>query len=163
MTRITAAFPTEAAAQNALGDLRTTGVTDAHLSVIRSKSDVTTTEPAGDVTSGLGTGMLTGAGVGTLLGLVALAIPGIGPIIGAGALATSLGAAAGSAAVGAAAGAALGGITGALINAGYSAEDAQYYGDAIQRGEILVIVDTDGSNDAAITQYIRQHGGTFRA
>lgn len=163
MTRITAAFPTEAAAQSAVSDLRAHGVTEAHLSVIRSNHGNLEGAPAGDVTPGLSTGMLTGAGVGTLLGLAALAIPGIGPIIGAGALATTLGTAAGTAAVGAAAGAALGGLTGALVNAGYSEDDARYYGDAIERGQVLVAVDTDGTNDAAVIEGLRAHGGTFRA
>jgi hypothetical protein len=65
-----------------------------------------------------------------LAGLGLLAIPGLGPVIAAGWLA--------SAAVGALAGGATGGIIGALTQAGVKDEDAQLYAEGIRRGGTLV-------------------------
>jgi hypothetical protein len=59
-----------------------------------------------------------------------LAIPGLGPVVAAGWLAST--------AVGAAAGAATGGIIGALTEAGVSKEDASRYAEGIRRGGTLV-------------------------
>ncbi|MDA9478588.1 membrane protein, partial [Bradyrhizobium sp. CCBAU 65884] len=57
-------------------------------------------------------------------------IPGLGPVVAAGWLAST--------AVGAAAGAATGGIVGALTQAGVSKEDASRYAEGIRRGGTLV-------------------------
>ncbi|AZI44012.1 hypothetical protein EHF33_13885 [Deinococcus psychrotolerans] len=163
MTRITAAFSTEQQAQSAVDDLRTHGFTDAHLSILRSHGGHLEGKPPGDVTEGTTKGAVAGAGVGVLVGLAALAIPGVGPLIGAGALVSALGTAGASAAVGAAAGTALGGLSGALADAGYSADDAHYYGEAVGRGDILVAVDADDAQVTQISDVLRSHGGLFRA
>ena len=59
-----------------------------------------------------------------------LAIPGLGPVVAAGWLAST--------AAGAAAGAATGGIVGALTQAGVSDEDASRYAEGVRRGGTLV-------------------------
>jgi Protein of unknown function (DUF1269) len=59
-----------------------------------------------------------------------LAIPGLGPVVAAGWLAST--------AVGAAAGAATGGIVGALTEAGVSKDDASRYAEGVRRGGTLV-------------------------
>ena len=69
-----------------------------------------------------------------------LVIPGLGPVVAAGWLAST--------AVGAAAGAATGGIAGALTEAGVSAEDAHSYAEGVRRGGTLVsarVADADRS------------------
>src|SRR5690348_16572706 len=63
-------------------------------------------------------GILGGVG-GWLVGIGALAIPGIGPFIAAGALGTAL--------AGAAVGAGVGAVAGALIGLGIPEEEAKYY------------------------------------
>lgn len=163
MTRVTAAFSNEQEAHSAVEDLRTHGFTDAHVSILRSHGGHLEGTPPGDVTEGTAKGALAGAGLGALAGLAALAIPGVGPLIGAGALVSALGTAGASAAVGAAAGTALGGLSGALADAGYSADDAQYYGEAVERGDILVAVDADDTQAAQVGDVLRSHGGLFRA
>ncbi|SFU45205.1 hypothetical protein SAMN05192541_10212 [Bradyrhizobium arachidis] len=65
-----------------------------------------------------------------LAGLGLLAIPGLGPVVAAGWLAST--------AAGAAAGAATGGIVGALTQAGVSREDASRYAEGVRRGGTLV-------------------------
>ncbi|HSX81822.1 MAG TPA: DUF3341 domain-containing protein, partial [Candidatus Saccharimonadia bacterium] len=68
-----------------------------------------TKAPEGAAT-GAGTGGVLGGALGWLVGIGALAIPGLGPFIAAGPILAALS--------GAAAGAALGGVTGALIGMG---------------------------------------------
>src|SRR6202158_3502993 len=68
-----------------------------------------TKAPEGAVT-GAGAGGVLGGALGWLVGIGALAIPGVGPFIAAGPILAALS--------GAAAGAALGGVTGALIGMG---------------------------------------------
>ncbi|MBA1158993.1 YsnF/AvaK domain-containing protein [Microvirga sp. Marseille-Q2068] len=61
-----------------------------------------------------------------------LAIPGLGPVVAAGWLVSTL--------VGAGAGAAVGGIAGALVDAGVDENDAHAYAEGIRRGGALVTV-----------------------
>jgi uncharacterized protein (TIGR02271 family) len=72
---------------------------------------------------------------GLLVGLGALAIPGIGPVLAAGPLVSAL--------AGAGIGAATGGLLGALVNAGIPEEHAGYYAEGVRRGGTLVTVQTD--------------------
>jgi uncharacterized protein (TIGR02271 family) len=78
-----------------------------------------------------------------LLGLGALAIPGIGPVLAAGPIASTL--------VGAGAGAVAGGIVGALVNLGIPKEHAQAYAEGIRRGGTLLTVHAqDNQADRAV-------------
>ena len=63
-----------------------------------------------------------------------MAIPGLGPVVAAGWLAS----AAVGAIVGGAVGGAAGGIVGALTNAGVSNEEAHVYAEAVRRGGTLI-------------------------
>ncbi len=90
-------------------------------------------------TSGAGVGAGIGATVGgiggILVGLGALLIPGIGPIVAAGPLAAALGGLAG-----AGAGALAGGVLGALADLGIPNETGEYYAEGIRRGGTLVTI-----------------------
>ncbi|MGE5224048.1 MAG: hypothetical protein ACM3PY_16535 [Omnitrophica WOR_2 bacterium] len=101
---------------------------------------------ADNTTSGAGVGAGIGAVVGglggLLIGIGALAIPGIGPVIAAGPLAAALTGLAGAGA-GAVAGGVAGGLLGALVDMGIPNENAQYYAEGIRRGGTLVTVRTD--------------------
>jgi hypothetical protein len=81
----------------------------------------------------------TGAGLGSLAGLLAglagLAIPGVGPFIAAGPLAGALS--------GLVAGGAAGGIIGALSTVGVPEEYAREYASRIEQGHALISVRTD--------------------
>jgi hypothetical protein len=72
---------------------------------------------------------------GVLIGLGALVIPGIGPVIAAGPLATVL-----AGLAGAGAGAVAGGVLGALVDLGIPEETAGYYAEGVRRGGTLVSV-----------------------
>jgi hypothetical protein len=161
MARVTAIFDDLAQAERAVSALRRTGVSDAHLSVIARRQDDIEVETKHRDSAGarVGKGALAGAGIGAIFGLAAALIPGVGPFITAGALATTLGATGGAAAAGAIVGGTSGAIAGALARAGYSHEEAQYYGPAVERGEVLVAADTDGGNEVAVRSLLREYGG----
>lgn len=95
-------------------------------------------------------GAVFGALGGLLLELAALAIPGIGPIVAAGPLATTL--------AGAGFGALGGGIIGAVKDMGVPDEEAHIYAESVKRGDTLVSVRTDGSKVDQVTQILDQYG-----
>ena len=143
---VSAVFDDRSEAERAATELRAAGVPDSALSVIAQREgaegdwgDADTTD-VDDKGEGLVKGALMGGGAGALLGIAALAIPGVGPLIGAGAIASS--AIPGAAAIGAGAGAIAGGLTGLLTEHGVDEEDARYYEDRINSGGIFLSVNT---------------------
>jgi hypothetical protein len=86
--------------------------------------------------AGAVTGGTLGGVTGLLVGLGALAIPGIGPIILAGAEATALATTLAGGAIGAAAG----GLVGALIGLGIPEDKARVYDERVGQGHFLVMV-----------------------
>lgn len=80
-------------------------------------------------------GGLIGGGAGVLAGLGMLAVPGIGPLVAAGWLATAVA----GAATGAVAGGLVGGLVGALTESGVSKDDAKAYAEGVRRGGALVM------------------------
>ncbi len=82
--------------------------------------------------AGAGIGALLGGAGGLLVGLGALAIPGIGPLVAAGPLAAAL--------AGAGIGAGVGALVGALVGMGIPEDEAEYYSEAVRRGGTLVAV-----------------------
>ena len=98
-----------------------------------------------------GEGAATGAGVGAaiggigglLVGLGLLTIPGVGPALAAGPLATTL--------VGAGAGGVAGGLLGALVGAGIPEDEAHHYAEGVRRGGTLLMVEApdERANEAA--------------
>ena len=97
-------------------------------------------------------GAVVGGLGGLLVGIGALAIPGIGPIITAGTLATALG----STAAGAGIGAAAGGLIGALVGMGIPEEDANFYAEGVKRGGVLVSVHTSDDRASEALNILRQ-------
>ena len=87
--------------------------------------------------SGAITGGTLGGLTGLLVGLGALAIPGIGPVMLAGATATAIATTLSGAGIGAAAGS----LIGALIGLGIPEERARVYNERVSRGEYLIIID----------------------
>lgn len=90
---------------------------------------------------GATTGTLLGGVGGFLIGVGVLAIPGVGPILAAGAEIGALG----STLAGAGIGAATGGIIGALIGLGIPEERAKVYNERVKAGDYLLMV--SGSDD----------------
>ncbi len=137
-------FDQYAHAQNAVRALVDTGFSRSDISLVASdptgeyaKSSVaTSTDP--DSTSytaaGAGTGAILGGIGGLLVGIGALTLPGIGPVIAAGPLATTL--------LGAGVGAAAGGLIGILMDVGIPENEAHYYAEGLRRGGAVVTVST---------------------
>ena len=133
-------FRETAQAERAIRDLKAAGFTDNQIGVImqdraeerRLATDTGTKAGEGAAAGAVGGGVVGGV-LGLLAGVGALAIPGIGPIIAGGALASTL--------AGAGIGAAAGGLIGALIGMGIPEEDARYYETGLREGGILVTVD----------------------
>lgn len=139
---VSAVFDTHSEAERAVSDLRTAGFDDSAVSIIaQHDGENTATDGAGeDATADVVGKTALGAGAGTLLGIAALAIPGVGPFLAAGAIAGV--AIPGAALTGAAVGAAAGGLAGLLTDHGVSEDDSAYYEDRINEGGVFVGVDT---------------------
>src|SRR3954451_14605528 len=97
--------------------------------------------------AGAGIGASLGGVAGLLAGLGLLAIPGIGPVVAAGWLAST--------AAMAAAGGTAGGLIGALTQAGHDENEARTYAEGVQRGGTLVTARVDDSR-AATAEAIMQ-------
>lgn len=130
-------------ARNVVEDLVAAGFDRNDISlVVRENEDVYSTstrdgmDDAGQAAEGAVSGALTGGALGglggILLGLGALAIPGIGPVVAAGPIVAGL--------TGAAIGATVGGLVGALVGWGIPEEEAGYYAEGVRRGGTLVAV-----------------------
>lgn len=147
---VSAIFDDQRAAGQAVDQLRSAGVPDTAISII-ARSDngkATTTDGSGEeqTRNVIGTAA-AGAGLGALFGIAALAIPGVGPFIAAGAIAEA--AIGGAAITGTAIGAAAGGLLGVLTSHGVDEEEARYYEERMTDGGIFVSVDADSSGMSA--------------
>lgn len=97
-----------------------------------------TKAPEGAAT-GAGTGGVLGGALGWVVGIGALAIPGVGPFIAAGPIMAALS--------GAAIGATAGGIAGGLIGMGIPELEAKRYEGKVKAGNILISVHTEDSDE----------------
>lgn len=161
---VSAIFDSEDEARQAVSELRNAGITDASLSLISQRRGTTTTSNAdGDVVdeehSSFLRGILGGGALGAGLGVAALAIPGVGPLVAAGAIAAS--AVPSAMAIGAVAGAALGTLNETLKSHGVSDEDVTYYGERMGGGGVLVTVDlqSGGQSRETVEEILYSAGG----
>jgi uncharacterized membrane protein len=146
---IYASFEDKDHAEKAVGALLDHGARDEDISLVRkaredereedydlsAKSGISTTTGA-DAGSGAAKGAGVGLGVGILAALTAVFLPGIGLVLGGGALAAALGGVAATTAGGAIVGA----VTGYLKDQGVDEDMAQAYGETIDRGGALIAI-----------------------
>jgi hypothetical protein len=123
---------------------------------VTQKSDTVADETGAGAGVGAGIGAAIGGIGGLLVGLGALVIPGIGPVIAAGPLAVALSTLTG-AGVGAVAGGVTGGLLGALIGLGIPEEEAGYYVEGVRRGGILVTVQADDANTDRVIDVLNRY------
>jgi hypothetical protein len=109
-----------------------------------------TKAPEGAATGGA-TGGVIGGALGWLVGIGALAIPGVGPFIAAGPIMAALG--------GAAIGGAVGGVAGALIGFGMPEFEARRYEGMIRDGNILISVHVETGDEASRAKNILKLAG----
>jgi hypothetical protein len=148
----------EAQAGRIVEDLRTAGFTNNDISVLLPDKSSTrefahekgTKAPEG-ATTGAGTGLVLGGALGWLVGIGALAIPGVGPFIAAGPIMAALG--------GAAVGGTTGGIIGALIGMGIPEYEAKRYEGRLREGRILLSVHSEASEETKRAKEIFKNAG----
>jgi hypothetical protein len=149
-------FKNQIDAERAINRLRREGFSESQIGVaMRDRGqqqelvEGTGTQAAeGAATGAIGGGVLGGV-IGLLAGVGALAIPGVGPIIAGGALASAL--------AGAGIGAAAGGILGALMGMGIPEEDARHFDEGFRAGGILVTVNA-GSRAEEAREWLTESG-----
>ena len=152
MQTVSRVYDSYAQARNAVAALEAAGVRSSEVSLVANKyvseqyADVNEVSPTA---TGAGIGGALGGGAGLLAGLGLLAIPGLGPVVAVGWLA--------SLAVGAAAGAAAGGLVGALISAGMPEEHAHVYSESVRRGGTLVSAKVEDRDVARIQSILDQY------
>jgi hypothetical protein len=147
--RAVGVFANRLETENALQEIKRSGFPMDNVSVVGRNAD-TEDDVAGvavhksidnKADEGAVTGAVTGGALGGLTGLLVglgtLAIPGVGPVMLAGAAATALATTLAGTAIGAG-GASL---LGALIGLGVPDNDAQVYSDLLEQGYYLVVVD----------------------
>jgi len=143
-TAVFGIYPTKASVESALDTLKDAGFRSTDISVLLPenlgtkdlKTEKASKAPEGAAT-GAGSGALIGGALGWLVGIGALAIPGLGPFIAAGPIMAAL--------AGIGVGGAVGGFTGALVGLGIPEYEAKRYEGRIKSGGILLSIHCDSS------------------
>lgn len=138
-------FNDRAQADVATSRLQSAGFKNSEISVLFPDKEGTkqfaheknTKAPEGAAT-GAGTGAVVGGTLGWLVGIGALAIPGVGPFIAAGPIMAAL--------AGAGVGGTMGGITGALVGMGIPEFEAKRYEGMVKDGGILMSIHSEDSS-----------------
>jgi hypothetical protein len=144
---------TDAQAVDIANALKAAGFASSDVSVLFPDKEGTrdfaheqhTKAPEGAAT-GAGTGAVLGGAFGWIVGIGALAIPGLGPFIAAGPIMAAL--------AGAGVGAAAGGVAGALVGMGIPEYEAKRYEGKVKDGNILLSVHTEDGNERARAKQI---------
>lgn len=133
-------------ANRIVDQLKSTGFSSNDISVLlpdkgstRDFAHEKNTKALEGAVAGAGTGGVIGGALGWIVGIGALAIPGVGPFIAAGPIMAALG--------GAAIGAAAGGIAGGLIGMGIPELEAKRYEGKVKAGNALISVHTENSTE----------------
>ncbi|MEZ0334143.1 MAG: hypothetical protein ACAI18_09060 [Gemmatimonadales bacterium] len=138
-------FSRRDAAEAAIRDLKAAEFTEDQIGLAMQDA-----EPGAPVTEGAASGALSGGVLGGLMGLLgSLLIPGLGPVVIGGVLASTL--------TGAGIGAATGGLIGALVSLGVPEEDARHFDEGLRAGAILVTIDAGSRTDEALA-ILQGHG-----
>jgi hypothetical protein len=145
--------------ENALNALKAAEFRNSDISVILPERDRTTKDLAHEVNTKTPEGIATGAGAGAaaggvlgwLVGIGAIAIPGLGPLVAAGPVVAAL--------AGAGAAGATGGLVGGLVGAGIPEIEAKRYAGRIREGGYLISVHCDDSDWAKRAEEILEATG----
>jgi hypothetical protein len=168
-TIIYASFDGVQRAREAAGALLDHGAVKEDLSLVLSEESRTsdeidsastgiTTTTGADAASGAAVGAGVGLGVGALAAITSIIVPGIGLVVGGGALATALAGAAATTAAGAVAG----GVTGYLKDQGIPEDLAMRAETRIKSGGALlsIIVPSNNVDQTLATSILEKYGDT---
>jgi hypothetical protein len=157
MRTVVGVFGSLAQAEETARDLENLGIPNANISIVAGndanrhqeyleKAKRASTSAGAAAVSGAS----TGGGFGLIAGLIVLAIPGVGPIIAGGALATLL--------TGLGIGAASGGLIAAFREMGISHEEAPVYEEAVRRGAVMLAAQVNDSMERDAVGIMERHG-----
>lgn len=157
MKTVAGIFPSMLEAHNVMREIEGIGIAEEALSIVagnesdRHKEYLEKAKTASESTAAAtASGASFGGGIGIVASLVALAIPGVGPFIAGGALATVL--------AGLGIGAASGGLISAFHHMGISHEEAPLYEEAVRRGAIMLIAKVDDVVEPQVADLMRRGG-----
>lgn len=164
-------FYTPADAERAIADLIERGFPREKISLIGPGSPAAEhvtipehgAEHAEDLAIGAVGGGLIGGALGALVGMIVIAVPGLGPVLLAGPLAAAISGAGVTMALGAGAGAIGGGILGALEFGGVSDHDTKVYEELIRQGATLVLVQASGAERELAAEILHRDGAADAA
>ncbi|HZQ95300.1 MAG TPA: DUF3341 domain-containing protein [Candidatus Sulfotelmatobacter sp.] len=157
-TAVFGLYPSITSVEIGVDELKSEGFRNTDISVLFPESAGTrdfaheknTKAPEG-ATAGAGTGVILGSALGWLMGIGALAVPGVGPFIAAGPVMTAL--------AGAGVGGTVGGIAGALIGMGIPEYEAKRYEGQVKNGGILLSVHSENSESTERAKEILKRTG----
>ena len=143
-TAVFGIFQSTAATAEAIGRLREAGYRSTDISVLVPENlgtkdfghEKATKAPEGAAAGGAG-GAVVGGVLGWLVGIGALAIPGLGPFIAAGPIMAAL--------AGVGGGSVVGGLVGGLVGWGMPEYEAKRYEGRVREGGVLLSVHCDNS------------------
>lgn len=148
-------FSSQQEAERAVETLQDEGFTEDEISVL-ARDQGEGGQEGGEQMGGAGgmdgltDGTAWGTGIGAVGGLLAsagaLAIPGIGPILAVGPLASTL------------TGAVAGGLGGGLLDLGIPEDRGRQFEDDLRQGMVLCIVETDGNRSNEAARIMREAG-----
>jgi hypothetical protein len=128
--------------------LRASGFSPSDVSIlapdrggVRDFGHANATKAPEGAAAGAGGGAILGGALGWLLGMGAIAVPGVGQLVAAGPIIAALS--------GSAVGGTIGGFTGALVGMGIPEYEAQQYAGELREGNILLCVHADSAAEAA--------------
>jgi hypothetical protein len=163
-TTVVGLFRDRTKVESAISDLKAAGFANDDIGVaMRDRTEQgnlieeTGTKAADGATAGLLSGGAIGGVVGALIGAGALLIPGIGPVLAGGALASIFGITGGTAVAGAGIGAATGGLVGGLVGLGLPENEAKHFEKGFKEGGIVVTV-TGGARSGEALELLRTNG-----
>lgn len=157
-TAVYGTFQTRSQAEECVDNLVQNGFRAEDISVLMADNigtkdfahEKNTKAPEG-TTTGVVAGGVAGGTLGLLVGLGAIAIPGIGPLIAAGPIVAAL--------AGVGAGGTVGGLIGALVGLGIPEFEAKRYEGLIKEGRILMSVHCDNSDWVDRAKALMQRSG----
>jgi hypothetical protein len=157
MRTIVGVFGSLAQAERTAHDLENLGIPNSNISIVagndanRHKEYIEKAKRAStSAGAAAASGASFGGGVGLVAGLVALTIPGVGPVIAGGALTVLL--------AGLGIGAAGGGLIAAFHDMGISHEEAPIYEEAVRRGAVMLAAKVNDSLESDAVGVMVGHG-----
>ena len=151
-------YPTRSNVESAVNALQHAGFSNSGVSILLPENlqsggvatEQSTKAPEGAVV-GVGSGAAVGGALGWLVGIGALAIPGIGPVIAAGPLVAAL--------AGIGIGGALGGFAGSLVGMGIPEQEARKFEGELLKGAILIAVHCESDEETNRAKQVLQSTG----